>query len=299
MNLKNLQYLLHVAQTENISRSARELFIAQPALSRLIADAEKELGYPLFDRYGKRIVLNQNGTIFIGHARQILAEWHDMERELDESNHTPDPHLSVGVEACSQLLPSILQLFQAEHPHAEIQILHAYPLDLKKEQFDLLIKAESAAEKTSFSADEQLLLREDILLALPEGHPLASCEAVSFEDTLDHPYVLPSLSSSLGMMLSLFFESAGLAVPERSTTVNNSYLQCEFVEKGLGISLVPAVSWNYIHGNRSLVLKKLNGWGLERVVYLTSDPSRYQTGLARSFKQFLVRYFEALSDQNP
>ena len=109
MNLKNIQYLLHVAQTENISRSARELFIAQPALSRLIADAEKELGYPLFDRYGKRIVLNQNGTIFIDHARQILAEWHDMGRELDESNHTPDPHLSVGVEACSQLLPSILQ----------------------------------------------------------------------------------------------------------------------------------------------------------------------------------------------
>ena len=54
MNLKYLQYLLHVAETENISQSARELFIAQPALSRLIAEAEKELGYPLFDRLGKK-----------------------------------------------------------------------------------------------------------------------------------------------------------------------------------------------------------------------------------------------------
>ena len=81
MNIKNIRCLLHVAETENISRSARELFIAQPALSRLIADAEKELGYPLFDRVGKKIVLNRNGVIFARHARDILDSWDDLHKE--------------------------------------------------------------------------------------------------------------------------------------------------------------------------------------------------------------------------
>ena len=47
-----------------------------------------------------------------------------------------------------------------------------------------------------------------------------------------------------------------------------------------------------VHGNRSLVLKKIKGWDLKRVIYLSSNPSRYQTSLAKAFKQFLVRYFE-------
>ena len=292
MNIKNIQYLLHIAETENISRSARELFIAQPALSRLIAEAEKELGYPLFDRVGKKIVLNQNGVIFARHARNMLASWDNMKKELDESNRKPDLSLTVGAEACSQLLPSILQLFRFQHPDASIQVISAYPLDFAKNGLDCLLKAASSSEKDAFAPNEVLLLQEEILLALPQDHPLNSKEEISYEDTLGYTYVLPSGSTSLGAALSQYFRENNLSMPPRSTTVNNSFLQCEFVAKGLGISLIPARSWNYIHGSRSLVLKKIKDWDLKRVIWLSFNPSRYQTGLAKSFKQFLIRYFE-------
>lgn len=292
MNLKNIQYLLHVAETENISRSARELFIEQPALSRLIAEAENELGYPLFDRVGKKIALNQNGIIFARHARNMLDSWDNMKKELDESNQKPDLSLTVGAEACSQLLPSILQLFRFQHPGASIQVISAYPLDFSKSGLDCLLKAASSSAKDAFAPNEVLLLQEEILLALPKGHPLNSKDELSYEDTLEYTYVLPSDSTSLGDTLAQYFKENGLTTPPHSTAVNNSFLQCEFVAKGLGISLIPARSWNYVHGNRSLVLKKIKGWDLKRVIYLSSNPSRYQTSLAKAFKQFLVRYFE-------
>ncbi len=294
MNIKNIRCLLHVAETENISRSARELFIAQPALSRLIADAEKELGYPLFDRVGKKIVLNRNGVIFARHARDILDSWDDLHKELDESNQKPDLSLTVGAEACSQLLPSILQLFRFQQPDAAIQVISAYPLDFTKSDLDYLLKAASSSEKASFAPNEVLLLQEEILLALPQEHPLNIEEEISYEDTLEYTYVLPSDSTSLGDTLSQYFNENNLTRPPHSTTVNNSFLQCEFVAKGLGISLIPARSWNYVHGNRSLVLKKIKGWDLKRVIWLSFNPSRYQSGLAKAFKQFLIRYFSTM-----
>ena len=294
MNIKNIRCLLHVAETENISRSARELFIAQPALSRLIADAEKELGYPLFDRVGKKIVLNRNGVIFARHARDILDSWDDLHKELDESNQKPDLSLTVGAEACSQLLPSILQLFRFQQPDAAIQVISAYPLDFTKSDLDYLLKAASSSGKASFAPNEVLLLQEEILLALPQEHPLNIEEEISYEDTLEYTYVLPSDSTSLGDTLSQYFNENNLTRPPHSTTVNNSFLQCEFVAKGLGISLIPARSWNYVHGNRSLVLKKIKGCDLKRVIWLSFNPSRYQSGLAKAFKQFLIRYFSTM-----
>ncbi|MBM6750964.1 LysR family transcriptional regulator [Mediterraneibacter glycyrrhizinilyticus] len=294
MNIKNIRCLLHVAETENISRSARELFIAQPALSRLIADAEKELGYPLFDRVGKKIVLNRNGVIFARHARDILDSWDDLHKELDESNQKPDLSLTVGAEACSQLLPSILQLFRFQQPDAAIQVISAYPLDFTKSDLDYLLKAASSSGKASFAPNEVLLLQEEILLALPQDHPLNIEGEIFYEDTLEYTYVLPSDSTSLGDTLSQYFNENNLTRPPHSTTVNNSFLQCEFVAKGLGISLIPARSWNYVHGNRSLVLKKIKGWDLKRVIWLSFNPSRYQSGLAKAFKQFLIRYFSTM-----
>ena len=61
---KKLQYFIEVCKTENISLAARNLFIAQPALSKTIQELEEELHYPLFDRQGKHIILNENGRIF-------------------------------------------------------------------------------------------------------------------------------------------------------------------------------------------------------------------------------------------
>lgn len=57
---KKLQYFIEVCKTENISSAARNLFIAQPALSKTIQELEEELHYPLFDRQGKHIILNEN-----------------------------------------------------------------------------------------------------------------------------------------------------------------------------------------------------------------------------------------------
>ena len=71
MTFKQLQFFRKTAELENISRAAKELFVAQPALSKSIKDLEAELKYPLFDRNGKKISLNQNGRILYKHVKLL------------------------------------------------------------------------------------------------------------------------------------------------------------------------------------------------------------------------------------
>ena len=288
MNLKNMKYLLNVLETENISRSSRELYITQPALSRLIAETETELGYPLFERIGKRIVRNENGTVFMKYADKILGAYEDMQKEVNEKNRKKQMELSVGAEACSQMFPSILRLFQKEEPEANIRIVSSCPLDFGMQGFDFLIKAGSVGKIRS----GRVLLTERILLALPPDHPLTGKDRIAYEDTLEYPYVLPASKSSLGRVIEEYFETEGRKRPVGSTIVNNSFLQCGFVAEGLGISLIPEKTWSHANGNKRIVLRQMEGMELKREICLLRNPGRYRTALSLSFERFLIRYFD-------
>ena len=83
---KKLLYFVEVCKTENISTAAKNLFIAQPALSKTIQDLETDLGYPLFERQGRHILLNENGRLFYQYAVQIVATYDNARRALDIYN---------------------------------------------------------------------------------------------------------------------------------------------------------------------------------------------------------------------
>lgn len=72
MELNQLHYFVAVAHSENITKAAKELFITQPALSRVILRLEQELGTPLFDRHGGRVTLNAHGRAFLYYVEPAL-----------------------------------------------------------------------------------------------------------------------------------------------------------------------------------------------------------------------------------
>ena len=85
MELLQLKYFKTVAEKGKISAAAEALFLSSPALSTSISRLEKELGIPLFDRTGNRILLNRQGTIFLRHVNQIFEELDTAKEELHQS----------------------------------------------------------------------------------------------------------------------------------------------------------------------------------------------------------------------
>ncbi|MBP5555539.1 MAG: LysR family transcriptional regulator, partial [Lachnospiraceae bacterium] len=74
MTLKQLRYIVTVAETGNITEAAGKLFIAQPSLTSSIQELEKEFGIRIFERGKKGISLTKEGEEFLGYARQVLDQ---------------------------------------------------------------------------------------------------------------------------------------------------------------------------------------------------------------------------------
>lgn len=110
MTLKQLQYIITVAETGNITEAAKKLFLAQPSLTASIHELEKEYGISIFSRSNKGIELTPEGEEFLGYARQVMEQ-----ADLIEERYTgrsfgkqrfcvSSQHYSFAVEAFVKLL---------------------------------------------------------------------------------------------------------------------------------------------------------------------------------------------------
>ena len=73
ISLQQLRYIIEVAECGSINAASQQLYVSQPTLSATIKDTEQELGISIFNRTNRGITLTNEGTEFIGYARQILA----------------------------------------------------------------------------------------------------------------------------------------------------------------------------------------------------------------------------------
>ena len=74
MELYQIRYFLKVAETEHMTRAARELNLSEPTLSRTIRQLEEELETKLFERRGRSIVLTESGSILMSRASEVLKQ---------------------------------------------------------------------------------------------------------------------------------------------------------------------------------------------------------------------------------
>jgi len=81
MTLRQLRYMVQVAQTGSIHTAAQALYITQPSLSKAIADLESEIGVTLFERGSRGVTLTEEGFTFLAYARQVLEQYELMEKQ--------------------------------------------------------------------------------------------------------------------------------------------------------------------------------------------------------------------------
>ena len=94
MNLRQMEYLLAIVETKNISRAAERCYISQSGMSQQLASVEKELGASMFQRINNELVPTREGEIYIRYAREILGLHARAKRNgrLRESKQRPDSH---------------------------------------------------------------------------------------------------------------------------------------------------------------------------------------------------------------
>ena len=190
MDFHKLEYFKAVADLQHVTKAAEMLHVAQPSVSRSLSNLEEELGVELFDRSGKNIVLNRYGEIVLRHANRILNEIDAIPREINELKEQADSTVSVSMRAASKLLPQMVMTFHREHPEIHLSITHTGSTSASAEDADIWIYSSADPVKDTFHT---VLLKEELLLALPETSPLADC----------HPFTEAVLHSLLSVIPSV------------------------------------------------------------------------------------------------
>lgn len=205
MELTQIRYFIAVAQCQNMSQAALQLHIAQPSLSKAITKLEAELGFPLFDRHGRRIVLNDEGRRFLKGALAMVRELDDTVFDVREMMQAPVARLTVGITGNNALLTDALMRFAELHPevrfHLQCNIEEQPNVDINC--YDMLVYPKNERYK-KFNGD--VLCRDPYLLAVAYEHPLyqriaskprEEFKGVAVDDLVDEEFVFMRYSGDV------------------------------------------------------------------------------------------------------
>ena len=186
MELQNLRYFKKIAELEHMTRASETLNIAQPALSKVVSNLEKDLQVKLFDRIGKRISINDNGRILLKYTNMALNALDDARIEIAEKNKKLDNTVVLAMNVASKLLPEIISGFYAAHPKIKIAIVQHEELNWERMNCDLVV---DSSQETVLSDSSIQLLEERILLAVPASHQLAANDQIMLEAAADEAFI--------------------------------------------------------------------------------------------------------------
>jgi len=193
MNLKRLDYFCQLVDTGNFTKAARQIGIAQPALSIAIKNLEKELGLKLINRAEKNSLLTAEGKVLHQSARKILAQAKQIKQELQEMKDLSRGSIKLGVSAMmgSYYFPQVLTVFKQEYPHITINLIDQGTSTLEKMLLngELDIAAVNAQQK-----NQQLrysgIIEEEIVAGVNATHPLANKKSITLKQFCSQPLVL-------------------------------------------------------------------------------------------------------------
>ncbi|WP_178024259.1 LysR family transcriptional regulator [uncultured Paenibacillus sp.] len=290
MELLQLKYFQTVARMEHMTKAARSLHISQPALSKMIAALEAELGTELFRRERKTIRLNEQGRMFLQHVDLALEALEDGEQRLRDTNGSASTMVTLDVRVSSHLLPGLLAAFRTENPNAQFNLLqHATPLD-NRTNFDLCL-SDGAVPPPGTEAIS--LLEEDILAAVPADHPLAHRERIRLSELREDSFIMLPSGKSLRETTDAFCRLAGFTPRIRFESDDPATVR-GLIRAGQGVAFLPAITWSGSTGPDVRLLGLEESW-CKRSISLSWPKDRYLKQIAVQFRDFTIQYFARLA----
>jgi len=200
MTLQQIYYLTEIADAGSINRAAEKLFLSQPALTNAVKEAEEELGFRLFNRNSRGISLTPDGTEFLARARELhqqyelLMDRFGSARQVRQRFSISTQHYSFVTQAFARMTKSF------DTNEYQFSVLETRTIDVIRNvisgKSDVGILYESGFNHRFLSK----IFREELLefhpliecnayVYLYKDHPLASLDAISFEELKPYPCI--------------------------------------------------------------------------------------------------------------
>ena len=243
MELRQLRYLVALADERHFTRAAEREHVAQPALSQQIRRLEAELGLTLVERTTRRVAMTDAGELLVGRARRMLAELDAAQAELSSLAGVQTGKLSVGaLHTMGPVdLSPLLASFHRTHPGIDLEVREQSSEELAEmlrvDEIDLAFL--SVTERIqSRGLTLQRLVSEELVAVLPTGHALARRPTVRFAELADEAFISFRKGSRLRELLDWAAGEAGFA-PRITLESNESRRIRSLVSSALGVAILP------------------------------------------------------------
>jgi DNA-binding transcriptional LysR family regulator len=241
MELRQLEYLIAVAEEANFTRAAERVRISQPGISAQIRQLEHELGAQLIDRSGRRASLTAAGEAVLEHARAALVAAGAARQAADAVNGLLRGQLTVGMVTGCTVTPLFDALAGFHHAHSgvDITLIEGGSAELaagvRARQIDLALVG--TAGKPPAGVGSFTVVSERLVAIVPPGHPLLDHEPVCLRDVTACPLICMPPGTGLRGVLDQACAAAGLR-PVIAVQASAGEAIIQLAQRGLGIGIL-------------------------------------------------------------
>ncbi len=263
MELLQLRYFCDAAQTQNFSKTAKKYMVPTSNISQSIKRLETELKTPLFDRSANRIKLNKSGLIFYKNVKASLDLLENAERLLN--NKPQSKVIKINIHINRRVVMDIIERFRRKH--SEINFVTTHNTSDASDEFDIIvtdkqlcshIKAQAAEEelllaynKTVYSFDDEMIA--NVIEKLPF---ITMCSGTSIYESTK------KICNDLGFEPNIVLQS------------EDPFYIRECIELGLGVSIIPELSWRG-QFSKKVAFKKIGNYKRKVYVYKKHSVNEY------------------------
>ena len=296
MKLNQLKYFLKIAELGGVSAAARELFIAQPALSHQIASLEKELGSPLFIRGAKGVQLTAAGEKLVHHAQLILRQVEIAKADVISDDFSPRGEVSVVIDASKAytLIPLLVTEAEKRFPQVQLKIFDALSLNAAECVANGKADIGLIPSAADLSGAHVIPVYQESLYLVGKGLAAQHSKGtILFEELSNYPLVAPSRPHNIRMHIEQKALEARRPINIQYEQNTGLTMHC-LLSQGIANAIIPRDSMNVELQRGDLDALKIISPSIDRIHSLVRMKDRPISTACRALQGLILELIDSL-----
>lgn len=237
-NIQKYMAFLTAVEYESFTKAAEILQYSQSGISRMIRDLEDEWNVTLLERGKSGVRLTSDGIRLLPYIKNICSDYQKLQTQVDELNGLQSGIIRIGTftSVSSHWIPNIINMFQKDYPNIDYELLQGDYSEIENWIMEGRVDCGFLRLPTNLPLETFSLEQDELLIVLPEAHPLAHCDVFPMQALENSPFLI--LEKDNNTEISEIFKRNNLTPNIRLTTWDD-YAIMSLVESGFGISILP------------------------------------------------------------
>lgn len=284
MTLRNLKIFIAVCEYKSTVAAADNLHIAQPSISFAIKEIETHYGIKLFDRISRKLILTQEGKVFLYQAREIINKVNQLESSIKDCDSTKKITLGCSTTIAIFLLPNILKQFDTLDNKIRIKVIIRDSKTLSelilKNEIDLALIETPIFDKV---IESRPFFKDSLLLYLSKDNPLANKKEILIQDLEDQTLILREKHSAVRTLIESAFIAKNINTNHPWDSSSTQAI-ISLVDNNLGISILPSLWKSNLSDTSNIITKEIDDLSINREYLIINHKSKY---LSPAIKEFI------------